>query len=129
MAQNPTFGHAPTLPGVSRRSLLRAAPALLAPALLASPALAAAGEDPDTPVLALFRAWDALHADLETIPDEEVEAAAERLHAMERRILAEPATGLRDLAAKVVASSCYGDFPVEAVVVAECEALLAGGAA
>ena len=129
MLQHPTSGHAPALPAVTRRSLLRASPALLAPSLLAGPALASN----DTPILRLLREWDAAEADVNgsepPMADEDLDRAVERIHAIEERIEAEPITCLADLAAKFMVSTVYGDFAAEKALVAEIEAILAGGAA
>jgi hypothetical protein len=126
---NPSSGHDPALPSLTRRSLLRASPALLAPCLLAGPALAEA----ETPILRLFREWDAAEADVNDrdlpIDDAELDRAVESIHALEERIEAEPITCLADLAAKFMVSTVYGDFPAEKALVAEIEAILAGGAA
>ena len=126
---NPTSGHDPALLAVTRRSLLRASPALLAPSLLAGPARAST----DTPILRLFRAWDEGEADVNgsepPTADEDLDRAVERIRAIEERIEAEPITCLADLAAKFMVSTVYGDFPAEKALIAEIEAILAGGAA
>jgi hypothetical protein len=63
------------LPAVTRRSLLCASPTLLAPCLLAGPALAEA----DTPTLRLFHEWDAAEADVndraEPMADDDLDVA------------------------------------------------------
>ena len=126
---NPSSGHATGLPAVTRRSLLRASPALLAPSLLAGPALASA----DTPILRLFREWDAAEAAANCsewpLGDDDLDSAVDGISTLEERIEAEPVTCLADLAAKIIVSTCWGDFPASRGVTAECEAILAGGAA
>lgn len=112
-------------PHPTRRSLLRAAPALLAPSVLAGPALA----ETDTPILRLFREWDALQAYWNGAPEDEEDALLAEDTRLESAIEAEPVTCLADLAAKIVVASCYGDFAPGRAVTAECEAILVGGAA
>jgi hypothetical protein len=115
----------------SRRTLLRATPALLAPAILPSSALAsnalAQGISADTPILALFREWEAAEvaANDPSASEDEQDASIDLSCEIEKRIVAEPVTCLLDLAAKIVANSSYGDFKLDASVVAEAEALLA----
>ena len=125
----PASGHAPALSAVSRRSLLRASPALLAPSLLAGPALASG----DTPILRLFREWDAAEAAANNsdwpLGDDDLDSGVDGISTLEERIEAEPVTCLADLAAKIIVSTCWGDFPVSKSFTAECEALLAGDAA
>jgi hypothetical protein len=125
----PSSGHAPGLPSVTRRSLLQASPALLAPSLLAGPALAEAG----TPILRLFREWDEFQAFWNdtgnSFTDQESDAMYRRLCALEERIEAEPVTCLADLAAKIIVSTVYGDFGPDKWLMDDCEAILAGGAA
>jgi hypothetical protein len=120
---------APALPTVTRRSLLRASPALLAPSFLASQALAST----DTSILRLFRESDAAGAEVNDrdrpIDDEEFDRAVEHIHALQERIESEPITCLADLAAKFMVSTVYGDFPAEKALFAEIEAVLARGAA
>ena len=102
---NPDAGHAPGLPAVTRRALLGAVPLALATPVRAAalPPMASA----ETPVLRLFRQWDALRADTEDrsrpMSDEELEARIERLHALERQMEGQPTTCVADLAAEVIA--------------------------
>lgn len=117
----PSGVSAPVMNALSRRSLLRASPALLGSGLLTSTALASSTE---TPVLRLFREWDELQAEMLGCSEDDVDALCTTSSSLERRIVAEPSTGPLDLAAKVVASSCYGDFPVEPEVIRESERLL-----
>ena len=126
---NPSSGPDPALLAVSRRSLLRASPALLAPSFLAGPALAST----DTPILRLFREWAAAEAAANSsdwpVGDDDLDSAVDGINTIEERIEAEPVTCLADLAAKIIVSTCWGDYPVSKGVTTECEALLAGHAA
>ena len=115
-------------PAVTRRSLLRASPTLLAPCILAGPALA----EVETPIMRLFREWDAAEAEVNASDwplDEDLDEAVEGIHSLEERIASERVTCLADLAAKLIVSTGWGDFGPDKELVAECEAILAGGAA
>ncbi len=122
---NPSAGHDPALPTVTRRSLLRASPALLAPCLLTAPGVGST----NTPILRLFREWDDLQVRWQGSPEKEEDWFFEENERLERAVAEEPSTCLADLAAKVIVSTCYGEFAAEPRVTAECEAILAGGAA
>lgn len=124
MSMTPFPGHDPALPTVTRRTLLRASPAFCVGLL---PAQAAA--DADTPILRLFREWDALQAYWNGAPEDEEDALLAEDTRLESAIEAEPVTCLADLTAKIVVSSCYGDFALAKAIATECEAILAGGAA
>ena len=100
---NPDSGHAPGLPAVTHRALLGAVPLALATPVRAAalPPMASA----DTPVLRLFRHWDALRADTEDrsrpMSDEELEARIKRLHALELRWKASQRPASRTLRPKL----------------------------
>ena len=122
----PPAGHAPGLPTLTRRSLLRASPALLAPVALASCATEVLSAPAETPIMALYRQWEAL-ADASNAPgltDEQAEAFDPDRWRIERAIRAEPATDLRDLAAKVLVISGEGVFGLDAATTFECARLV-----
>lgn len=113
----------------TRRTLLCASSALLAPGFIALPVGAAT----DSPVLALYRQWEALEA---AIDDGQDDDEGGRLFTLmidvERRIAETPCRTMQDLAAKVLVLTGITDRgPTlhEAAVESECEAILAGGAA
>lgn len=111
---------------VSRRAILAAAPSLAAPMALLPASIAEASAD--TPLLALYRQWQGLHARFVAVPDEESDAAYHAMRAVETRLEAEPVTCLEDLAAKVLVGTSEGDFPPSDEILAECCAILAGQA-
>lgn len=97
-------------PGLSRRSLLAAAPAL---ALVG--AVPAEATPADTPVMALFREWRAQHQLMEslseTISDDDYVEMGSVRGEIEDRLFAEPAQDCRDVCLKLLALSLDGvDF-------------------
>ena len=137
MTIHPARGNAP---GVSRRAMLAALPAFG----LASTAALAESEDAkalrlfrdasperqakalelldapevpetDTPILRLFRQWQALYeaANDPEITEEECEATCDQYRELEHRMLALPSECTADFAAKVCAYTSFGAFPLE----------------
>ena len=103
-AATTSAGPAPGLPALTRRSLLRASPALLASGALASYATEVLPAPAETPVMALYRQLQALFARCEEpgLPEDEFQAAFDLMHEVEQRMTEAPATTLADLAAKVL---------------------------
>lgn len=127
MTLNPFQGHAPALPTVTRRSLLRASPALMVPLL---PAAALAAED--TPVMVLYRQWHALDEAFEGASNDEQDRLYKLMLEVEWRLTRERATCTADLAAKVlILTSIREDYGTifEPELREQMEALVAGGAA
>ena len=122
----PSAGGSPGLPDLSRRALLRATPAVLVPTLLAAPALALSASPPETPILAMYRELEAIHARWRGADDEASDACDREAALVEARLAAEPVTSFADLCAKVVALTGFsgGFAPPESLTV-ECKALLA----
>lgn len=110
----------------TRRSLLRAAPALMAPGLLASPVLAST----DTPMMALFHEWEAAQAfyngpEAQKLPEEVYNARWLPLSdEFETRAKTTPATDLRDMAAKVLILSDEGMGSLPKATILECATLV-----
>lgn len=130
-SRTPSSGHDRALPAVTRRGLLRASPALMAPALLAGPALAL---EPATPILRLYRECETLTARMDDTATSSEEF--DRLYALstelEEQMEEEPVTCMADLAAKVLVLTGLQETDntiYDPSVRAECEAILAGGAA
>ena len=100
MKNTPTPGNDLGLPdGITRRSLLHASPAILAPCLLAGPALAST----DTPLMRLYRDHEAVRAAFNVAADgPEADGIYARMLEIEHRIAAEPATSAADVAVKVL---------------------------
>ncbi|MFN8681679.1 hypothetical protein ACDP63_11130 [Paracoccus sp. P2] len=112
---------------INRRTLLAAAPAALA----AAPASALCVIDPaDTPVMRLFREWEAhtkiviSACDDHDMPEDEFEELSQRQTDIEDEIARIPPQNLRDFAAKMFARSTGGkmDLPREE----DCPGLWAG---
>lgn len=100
-------------PGLSRRALLKAAPAL---ALVgAAPTMAQA----DTPVVALFREWKA-HNDwlnnhaVNHVDDDEFDALCDHDMDMINALISTPAQNMHDLCLKLIVGTDYGQFTVYA---------------
>ena len=112
---------------MSRRSLLTAAPAAGLGAFMAG-AVSAAANGAASPIMILFRQWEAEQAAAHDLPEAECDAACERMHAMQREMCELPATSLQDLAAKVVAHTGDGMFAIEdgSSLWAEVRALVGG---
>lgn len=93
----------------------------------------AAPQAEDTPILRLFRRWDAVNADIEATAHENdaaLDAHVAQLNVIEAAILAEPVTRLEDLAAKIFCHSRYGDYSeLDPRIAAECEDILVRGTA
>ena len=122
---NPFPGTDEVLPRCTRRSLLGATPALLAPGLLAVPAFAST----ETPILALYRQHEAIDAAFAGTSDAEGDRLYELLTATEDRISAAVPTCLADLAVKVLIltqlrETSYGTV-WEPALHAEMEAIVA----
>ena len=101
---NATSANAPALPAVTRRTLFGALPFACAGA-----AMAQAGDDPlETPVLRLFREWEAMCAAHDAMPGDIPDEAFYERHALELRMLSTPSTCAADFAAKVVAVTHWG---------------------
>ena len=83
----------------------------------------------DTRVLALFRQWEAAEERAANVQDEVADAATEVSCEIERQIAAEPSTCITDLAAKIMAVTCDGDFGLSGkigdAVMAEVRQILA----
>ncbi|TNC74150.1 hypothetical protein [Rubellimicrobium roseum] len=111
---------------ITRRSLLRAAPALAMPAVLA----ASVQSTTDTAILSLYRQWkearalsDAAPRDM---PEEEFTALVDVAVDLEHAIADAPVTCLEDLAAKVAVCSGRGEWALPESICLECETLVAG---
>uniref|UniRef100_A4WNT1 Twin-arginine translocation pathway signal n=1 Tax=Cereibacter sphaeroides (strain ATCC 17025 / ATH 2.4.3) TaxID=349102 RepID=A4WNT1_CERS5 len=103
--------------------------ALAAPlALAAAPAAAAEARPQETPVLRLFREWEAMDAQIDKLSGEAADAMLADLLALELRLRSTPSTGVADFAAKVVAFSFWGGACLDACdapeIWAEARALL-----
>lgn len=94
---------------MNRRDLLTAAPAALVAGAL--PAAAAT----ETPVMALFREWRSHNAWLngpatDGMPDEEFDSLCADDMEMVERMLLEPAHDVRDVCAKLIAVTDFGEL-------------------
>lgn len=110
----PTPGNAPGLHSTTRRNLLCAAPA----ALMAGAAMASSAETADSPIMVLFREWqaqyDLMSADNEDASDDNPYVyTTGTLTKIERQMLALPSLDARDLAAKILAVTHFGDFVID----------------
>jgi hypothetical protein len=117
---------------ITRRAALIGA--LTSSAALAVPVAA----NPESEIVALFRQWDALwhHTVHLTCSDDEMDGFVDQMTVIWREIVALPARDVRDLAIKVVVHTSHGQFDLSsddnhegAAIMAEAEALAAGGAA
>lgn len=99
--------------GVTRRSALTLPLALaaMAPAFTGVPVLAHA----DTPVLRLYRQWDAMRAAEDAVLGEVPQAMLEARSALEARILKTPSVCAADFAAKLAAFTCWGECVLTAM--------------
>ncbi|ULB09563.1 hypothetical protein ORIO_06445 [Cereibacter azotoformans] len=88
---------------ITRRAVM-AAPLALA----AAPAAVAQVQPHDTPVLRLFREWEAMDAQMDKLSGEAADAMFADLLALELRLRSTPSTGVADFAAKVVAFTFWG---------------------
>lgn len=117
---------------MKRRQLLKLAPVVLAAG--AVPVAAVAAEE--TPVMKLFREWEAAMADMdarkETISDADWVALDCHIDGLEEKIMDEPAQNGRDFIAKIVSWSHGGVFPLPKdpsdAFWAEARALVVGAA-
>lgn len=103
-------------------------PAPLSPAALAGPALASPA---GTPVMRLYIEHQAIAARMNdhATSSEECDRLYPLLIEVERRLAAEPAASMADLAAKVLVHTNLREEPnncCEPALLAECEALVAG---
>ena len=113
-------------PLTSRRALLTGAAVLsIAPLAASAGAMPFLAVEPQTPIRALFRQWEALidQASVPGLPDEEAEALDARRYPVEQAIAAEPATDLRDLAIKVLVNTGEGCFGLDDAITLECASL------
>ncbi|RWR31494.1 hypothetical protein D2T29_10705 [Sinirhodobacter populi] len=120
---------------MNRRDLLTAA---LAAPLPAVPAVAETETETETPVMALFREWNALYDYLNSdeaaaLTEEEFDAECDRRRAMELHLAEVPSVGVADFAAKVLALTNQGDHELDAECTpasfwAEARALVGGEA-
>ena len=71
----------------------------------------------DTPVMTLFREWEATWSragsEAETLPQSEINALMDACNDLEARMLALPSLSAVDFAAKYIAHSGYGGFIIE----------------
>jgi hypothetical protein len=117
---------------ITRRAALIGA--LTSSAALAVPVAA----NPESEIVALFGQWEALYrhsVDL-TCSDNEMDAFVDQMNVIWQKIVALPARDVRDLAIKLVVHTSHGAFDLSAddnpeglAIIAEAEALAAGGAA
>lgn len=90
-----------------RRELLTALPATVA-----LPAAAISAEE--TPIMRLFRKWDATHAaGGRAMTDAECERLCGEMLLIERSIMSSPSVNQQDFIAKVVAATNWGDFGLD----------------
>lgn len=89
---------------IARRALLIGLP--LAGSALAVPLAVKAATE--TPVLLLFREWEAMNAQMDTLVGEAADSMLENILAVERRLRCTPCTGVADFAAKVAAFTFWG---------------------
>lgn len=97
---------------MNRRSILTAA--------LSAPAVALAGSLPvvaalETPVMALFREWEAAQAaeddaHIRNLPDDEIEVFSQQRREIEQRVMAAPCQTGGDFVLKVIACTAFGGF-------------------
>lgn len=95
----------------SRRNFLTTAPAFSFASLMASGATAA--DETDSEIMRLYREWHVLDEWVEGpatngVADDEIDQACDELRAIERRMMAIPATTAAEFAAKVVVNTCKG---------------------
>jgi hypothetical protein len=81
----------------------------------------------------MFREWDAAEADVndrdEPMAADDLDVAVAGICSLKEHNKAKPVTWLTDLAAKLIVSTLWSDFGPSKTLTAECEAILAGGAA
>ncbi|UFS66560.1 hypothetical protein LO749_18825 [Paracoccus denitrificans] len=97
--------------GFNRRSLLKLAPMVPVAAAIGVPAFAAAEE---TPVMKLFREWEAAMADMaarmDVMSDADFVTLDGQIDKLESEILDEPAQTAQDFIAKIVSWTHGGKF-------------------
>ncbi|MGP2491056.1 hypothetical protein ACTDI4_05440 [Mesorhizobium sp. PUT5] len=101
---------------INRRSALAVTGAGLTAALAGvSASVAATAEPQPSPIMGLFREWEAKYAQTsDPAPsDEEVDRILDECRELERRMLAIPASSAGDFAAKLLAITSYGQYSLE----------------
>ncbi|MEZ5723918.1 MAG: hypothetical protein R3E47_02330 [Paracoccaceae bacterium] len=97
---------------MNRRNLLAAAPAA-AMAACASGALAASAAVSETPVMRIFREWEAMSAYLDgeaarSMSEDEYDTLVDDRHEIEKTMMATPAQNARDVLLKLSAWTDFG---------------------
>ncbi len=97
---------------LTRRSILQSAPAVGLAALVPAAAVA---EPQASPIMGMFREWQAKYeqACAPTLPYSEVDRVLDECRELERRMLAIPASSAGDFAAKLLAITSYGQYSLE----------------
>ncbi len=93
-------------PTMSRRTLLAALPAT---GIALAPYTLAFASQP-TPILILFREWEAARANANGVSDDDCEKFVARMTSLEDQMSEIPSRTVADLAAKIAAYSSWGDF-------------------
>ncbi|WP_420023243.1 hypothetical protein ACN9JG_00050 [Cereibacter azotoformans] len=94
--------------GLPSSSLNRRAVLASPLALAAVPAAIAQAQPHETPVLRLFREWEAMHARNDALPGDVPDAMLDELLSLEQELRSTPSEGVADFAAKVVAFTFWG---------------------